>query len=328
MQTPQTQPGKVAATVQEIGQGVKQNMTQAATTLDRWWDMAVEFAPRLLGAMIILVLAWMVAGWSRRTIYKILNRPHFDQTLVRFFSTASKWIILVVALVAILGVLGIPTTSVLAIMGAAGLAIGLAVQGSLSNLAAGVMLLILRPFKVGDMVNVSGQQGLVDEIGLFHTYLDTVDNRRILVPNGSVFSSQIETLTHHARRRIDLTVGVEYAADIEQTRAALERAAASVRGALDTPAPEVALNAMGPSSVDWQVRLWTATKDFGAVRQRLIRACKISLEEAGISIPFPQSEVWLRRRNGPRPLTGGAASKLDAPLPERRPGAEEAPDYD
>lgn len=298
-------------TAREIGQGVKQNLTQAATVLDRWWDMAVEFFPRLLGALVILVLAWMISSWARRAIYKALNRPHFDQTLVRFFSTASRWIIMVVAFVAVLGVLGIPTTSVLAVMGAAGLAIGLALQGSLSNLAAGIMLLIMRPFKVGDVVNIAGQTGTIDEIGLFHTYLDTADNRRMLMPNGSVFANQIENLTHHKRRRIDITLSTEGSADIEATRAALTRAALSVEGRLADPAPEVALTGLVAFGVEWQVRVWTPTNDLGTVRQQAIRACKIALDEAGIAIPFPQQEVWMRQWTAPKPLPAGARSRLD-----------------
>lgn len=297
-------------TAREIGQGVKQNLSQAATVLDRWWDMAVEFFPRLLGALVILFIAWMVSSWARRAIYKALNRPHFDQTLVRFFSTASKWIIMVVAFVAILGVLGIPTTSVLAVMGAAGLAIGLALQGSLSNLAAGIMLLIMRPFKVGDVVNISGQLGKIDEIALFHTYLDTLDNRRMLMPNGAVFANQIENLTHHPRRRIDITVGVEYGADVERTRAALERGIASIDSLLKEPAPEVVLTGLGTSSVDWQVRVWTPTQDFGLNRQKVIRACKVALEEAGISIPFPQTDVWMRQWTPPKALGPDDRSRL------------------
>lgn len=294
----------------EIGVGVKQNLNQAATVLDRWWDLGLEFLPRLLGALVILVIAWLVSSWARRAIYKALNRPHFDQTLVRFFSTASKWMIMVVAFVAVLGVFGIPTTSVLAVMGAAGLAIGLALQGSLSNLAAGIMLLIIRPFKVGDTVNIAGQMGTVDEIALFHTYLDTGDNRRMLMPNGQVFGGAIENLTHHDRRRIDFNIGVEYAADIEATRAALVNAIDSVDGALKDPAPEIALMGLSPSSVDWQVRVWCPTADVGTVRQRVIRACKIALEESGITIPFPQSAVWMHRPTALQPLQAGKTSRL------------------
>lgn len=313
---------------QALGE-LKQEASTFAHAADRYFDMALAFAPRLLGALIILILAWMISSWARKRIYTAFNRPGFDQTLVRFFSTASKWIILVVAIVACLAILGIETTSVLTVMGAAGLAIGLAIQGSLSNLASGIMLLILRPFKVGDVVTIAGQLGKIDEIELFHTKLDTFDNRRLILPNGQVFGSVIENITHHAQRRIDLTIGVEYAADIDRTRDALNRAISSVDGRLTVPEPEVALTGLGPSSVDWQVRVWTRTSDFGVVRQRLIRACKVALGDAGIGIPFPQTEVWLRQapqmtdadgdgRSEPRARldTPNAVPPSDTPDPE------------
>jgi small conductance mechanosensitive channel len=222
-----------------------------------------------------------------------------------------RWAALVLGVVAALSIFGIAPTSLAAVVGATGLAIGLALQGSLSNLAAGIMLLLLRPYKVGDVVNLAGQLGKVDEIELFNTKLDTLDNRRIFIPNGQIFGSVIENLTHHQQRRIDINVGVEYAADIDATRQALLRATASIPGVLADPAPDAVVTGLGASSVDWQLRVWCKTADFGVVRQSTIRAAKLALEEAGISIPFPQMELWNRGAPAsPRSLTDQAASRL------------------
>lgn len=269
-----------------------------------------ELAPKLFGAVVILVLAWMVSSWARRAIYRALNRPHFDQTLIRFFSTSARWVVMVIALVAVLGVLGIPTASVLTAIGAAGLAIGLALQGSLSNLAAGIMLLIQRPFKVGDVITVAGVTGKVDEIELFSTKVDTPENKRVILPNGQVFGNLIDNATHHATRQVIVTIGVDYAADIDRTRAVLQRAVEVVPSRLANSAATVVLSALSASSVDWQVGIWCATADVAAVRQSLLRACKIALDEAGIGIPFPQMEVWARQYREPLPLPASQRSRL------------------
>jgi small conductance mechanosensitive channel len=186
---------------------------------------------------------------------------------------------------------GIETTGFAAVIGAAGLAIGLAFQGTLSNFAAGAMLLIFRPYKVGDLVNVAGHLGKVTEIELFTTTIDTLDRRRVIVPNSSIYGTVIENVTYHAWRRVDVPVGVAYAADIDETRAALDRAIRSVPGVLAEPAAEVALLGLGASSVDWAVRVYAPRDKFGDVKQATIRAVKRELDHSGIAIPFPQLDI-------------------------------------
>jgi small conductance mechanosensitive channel len=189
---------------------------------------------------------------------------------------------------------GVETTSFAAVIGAVGLAIGLAFQGTLSNFAAGAMLLIFRPYKVGDTVKAAGYEGVVNEIALFTTEIDTADGRRIIIPNGSIYGSVIENTTHHSYRRVDVAVGTAYAADIDATRHALERSLVAVPLTLTTPKPEVILLGLGSSSVDWSVRIWVKQADFGNGKQALLRAVKLELDRSEIEIPFPQMDVHMR----------------------------------
>jgi small conductance mechanosensitive channel len=186
---------------------------------------------------------------------------------------------------------GIQTTSFAAVIGAAAFAIGLAFQGTLSNIASGVMLLIFRPFKVSDVINAAGVTGRVIEIGLFTTCFDTLDNRRIFVPNALIFGGTIENVTYHEKRRVDVSVGTDYGADLDEVRAVLERSIASVEGAVDDPEPQIYLLELGGSSIDWSVRVWCMTDDYWPVREATTRAVKIGLDAAGIGIPFPQMDV-------------------------------------
>jgi small conductance mechanosensitive channel len=265
--------------------------------LENVLDTAVEaistFGLKLIGVLVVLVIAWIVARWARRAVERSLTRTRLDVTLTKFFANATGWLILLLAVLAVLGIFGIQTTSFAAVLGAAGLAIGLAFQGTLSNLAAGVMLLTFRPFKVGDAVKVAGETGIIDEIDLFVTKLDTFDNRRIVIPNSKIFGDKIETITYHPIRRADVAVGTDYDADLDEVRTVLEQAAAGVEGGLPDPAPQVVLDGLGDSSINWTVRLWCNTIDYLATKQALTRAIKHALDEAGIGIPYPQMDVHL-----------------------------------
>jgi small conductance mechanosensitive channel len=294
---------------QTIGE-LKQEATTAALTANEYLHEALRFAPRLLGALIILVLAWMVSSWARKKIYTTFNRPEFDQTLVRFFSTASKWAVLIVALVACLAMLGIETTSVLTIMGAAGLAVGLAIQGSLANLASGIMLLILRPFRVGDVINVAGVTGKVDEIELFNTKIDTGDNRRVIIPNGQVFGGVIDNQTHHRTRSVAIVLTVSHDADIEQTRAAFWRAIKSVPDRLADPAPSVLMNNIVQIGVEWQATVWCLTDRVAACRETLLANLKIALREAGIDFAVPRNQGAPKPFEPVKALEAGAKSQI------------------
>lgn len=250
-----------------------------------------EYIVPVLGALVALIATWVVAGWVRRLIRDSLKNAEFDLTLTRFFSTLAYYAVLVFGILSALTLFGISIASFAAVLAAAGFAVGLALQGSLANFAAGVMLLIFRPFKVNDMVEVGGTRGKVHEIQLFTTVLDTPDNRRITVPNGNIFSDTIENETFHDTRRVDVAVGTDYPADLDETRAVLLRAANSVEGRLTDKEPVAYLDSLGDSCINWSVRVWAKTEDYWTVKDRLTLAVKNSLDEAGIGIPYPQMDV-------------------------------------
>ncbi len=277
---------------------VTKAVTEQLTTLQKMWEQALSWmttrGPGVLAALILLVVAWIIAGVARRLVIKAMVRAHIDLTLAKFFGTLAKWGIIAFAIVTCMGTLGINTTSLAAVVGAAGLAIGLALQGNLGNLAAGVLLLIFRPFKIGDAVIVAGQAGVVDGIDLFTTNLDTPDNRRIIVPNNAIFSGVIENQSRHPRRRIDITVPVSGAIKMDEVQrvlaAAADRAIASAEGALKD-APVVVMSELAPPT--WAVSIWANTGQYGPVRLALVRELKLAIDAAKIGPTPPVTEVRL-----------------------------------
>lgn len=268
--------------------------TAAWLDWNRFLEQGQLYAPKVIGALFVLFSAWIIAGWVSRLVYRSLRLAKIDETLARFATKFTWWAMLVLALVGCLEWFGVQTTSYAAAIGAVGFSIGLAFQGALGNFAAGIMLLVFRPYKVGDVIVVGGQTGKVDEIDLFSTTLDTPDNRRIMIPNASIFGNTIENTSYHRTRRVEVTVGASYAADIDQTYEVLMRAVCAVPGVLSEPAPEVALLELANSSVNWSVRAWATAAEFGLIKQRTIRAVKLALDKAGIEMPFPQMDVNLR----------------------------------
>lgn len=257
------------------------------------FEMAAEWGVRVVGVIVALLLAWILAGWARRAVLKALELKKLDPTLSRFFASTVRYVLLIAAMLGCLGVFGIETASFAAVIGAAGVAIGLAFKGTLSNFAAGVMLLIFRPFKVGEFIKIADISGTVCEIDLFTTELTTPDNRKIIVPNDKVFGSPIENFTHHPTRRVDVPVGVAYDADVHRTREVLAAMVPKIEGVLQEPPPQIFLSSFGDSSVNWVVRVWSKTPDFWNVHQATIEAIKRALDEAEIAIPFPQVDVHL-----------------------------------
>lgn len=253
----------------------------------------VDWSARIVGVLIALLVALIIARWLQRATERVMERRGVDSTLRGFVGALVRYTVLTTAIVSCLGVFGIQTTSIAAVLGSAGLAMGLAFQGTLSNFAAGVMLLMFRPFKVDDVIQVSGTTGKVTRIDLFTTDLVTGDNRKIIIPNKNVFGNTIENLTALDTRRVDIDVGVDYGGDIDTTRETLITAATSLDLVMDDPAPQAVLIGLGASSVDWSVRCWCKTSDYWAVREALIRAAKIGLDEKQLGIPFPQVDVHL-----------------------------------
>lgn len=251
----------------------------------------IDFALKAIGALVVLILAWVVASWLKRVMLRRFERVRFDETLGKFFANMVRYVILILAVLSCLQIFGVDTTSFAAVLAAAGFAIGLALQGTLQNFSAGVMLLAFRPFKVGDVVNVADQLGKIDSIALFTTTMDTFDNRRIILPNSQVFGATIENISFHSTRRVDVNVGTAYEADIDQTWDLLKKVAQDTEGRLPDKDGEAILVELGDSSVNWQLRVWVNSSDFLPLKQRLTRNIKFALDQARIGIPYPQMDV-------------------------------------
>ena len=253
----------------------------------------LAYAQNFVFGLIVLIVARFVAGWGRRLIRKALDRPRFDTTLTKFASNLLYYTIMVLGILAALSTMGVEVASFVAILAAAGFAVGLALQGTLANFAAGVMLLIFRPFRVGDYIELAGETGFVKEIQLFYTTIDQRDNQRIVIPNSDVFGSTIKNKFHHDTVRVDVAVGTDYPADIDQTREVLEEAAASVEGRVEEKGVSVALKGLGDSAISWEVRIWSTPEDYFQIRQQLTRVVKYALDTAEIGIPYPQMDVHM-----------------------------------
>lgn len=264
-----------------------------AISPEEWMELARVSAVGAVITLLGLFAAWTISAWLAGMVGSALRRVKFDETLTKFISKFVRWSILLLVFLACLSTFGVQTTSFAAVIGAAGLAIGLAFQGTLSNFAAGAMLLVFRPYKVGDVVNVAGYLGKVYEIELFTTAIDTFDNRRIIVPNSSIYGAVIENITYHPVRRVDVEVGTAYDADLNATREALMAAVGDVPGFVAEPEGNVVLKGLGGSSVDWLVQGWSPGDDFLGNKQALLQAVKERLDGAGIGIPFPQMDVHL-----------------------------------
>ena len=247
----------------------------------------------LLGVLIVFLIGLFVAKQIRKATERALTRAKIEVTLSRFLAKVASWVFIALVFLTILSTVGVNITSLAALLGATGLAVGLAIQGALTNLSAGVMLLIFRPYRLGDVVRLDGELGTVADIELFTTRMDTLDNRRIILPNSKIYGNKIENLTRNPQRRVDIPIGVSYKADFETTRRALEAAIPRVPSILTTPAPAAVATGFGDSAVTWEVRLWCAPQDVVAVRSAAVGAIKQSLREHDIEIPFPQRHLHL-----------------------------------
>ena len=267
------------------------NLDLAAYT-DQAVQLATDWGLRIIGAIVLLVIGRMVAGWLRRASQKAFGR-RLDPSLVAFFSSLIYYAVLVFVVLAVLARFGIQTTSFVAVLGAASLAIGMAMQGTFSNFAAGVMVLVFRPFRIDDLVDIAGTMGVVAEIGLFSTTMNTLDNKRVIVPNSSVWGATITNYTANETRRVDMTFGVSYEDDLAVASKTIRQTVESHPLVLSEPPADVEVAELGDSSVNFAVRPWCATEDYWRVYFDLHRSLKEELEKAGCSIPFPQRDVHL-----------------------------------
>jgi small conductance mechanosensitive channel len=254
--------------------------------------MAVDYSLDMIGAVAILVIGWIVAGWVRLAVRKALARlPRSDATVTSAVSSLARYLVLAVVLIAVLAQFGVQTASILAVLGTAGLAVGLALQGTLSNVAAGFMLLILRPFKIGDYIDAEGVAGTVEEIGLFTTEFVTFDGLYLVVPNGQIWTKAIVNYSRLPTRRLDIAVGLSYGDDIEEAQTVLMDLMMGDERVLKEPQPQVMVMALADSSVNLNLRCWATTDDYWQLKFDFTKLAKKRLEKAGCSIPFPQREV-------------------------------------
>jgi small conductance mechanosensitive channel len=249
------------------------------------------YAVQVVGAIAILVLGRIAAGFGKKLVTRLLTKTKTDKAVISFTGTLTYFVILIFAILAALAKFGIQTTSFLAVLGAAGLAVGLALQGALSNFAAGVMLLILRPFRIGDYIEGAGVAGTVMEIELFTTVLATADNIKIMVPNAKLFGDVIKNISGYDLRRIDLEVGIGYGSPIDKAREILASIIKEDNRILSDPPPQIAVSDLADSSVKIVFRPWVNRENFWDVRFDLMHKVKEAFDRNGIEIPFPQQVV-------------------------------------
>ncbi|MFH1701080.1 MAG: mechanosensitive ion channel domain-containing protein [Candidatus Zixiibacteriota bacterium] len=260
------------------------------TQISNWGAI---YGLKIVGALAILFIGRIVVGMITKGMGRLMIKGKMDVTLVKFLKSVIRISLLMVIIIMALGNLGIQTTSFIAIMGAAGLAIGLAFQNSLANLASGILIIIFRPFKSGDFVEAGGSTGTVEEISIFTTVLKTPDNKKVIIPNGAITSGKIVNYSAKEMRRVDLVFGIGYGDDIRQAKSILEEIVKADNRILDDPAPQIAVSELGDSSVNFVVRPWVKTADYWDVYFAITEKVKLTFDERGISIPFPQRDVHL-----------------------------------
>jgi small conductance mechanosensitive channel len=278
-------------------------MDEVAANTGMNWDEIVSFAKEhaldfgiaLITAIVIFYVGRFVVRLVTRALRKVMNARDVDPTLVSFISNLVNMILMVIVAIAAIGALGVQTTSFIAILGAAGLAVGLALQGSLSNFASGVLIIIFRPYKVGDFVEAAGISGVVEEVQILTTIMKTGDNKKVIVPNSQIMGSIITNYSANDTRRVDMVFGVGYSDDLDKVRGVLEELVAADDRILDEPATTIAVSELADSSVNFVVRPWVKTSDYWGVFFDLTEAVKKRFDKEGISIPFPQQDVYVHK---------------------------------
>lgn len=268
--------------------------------INDWQDVAQEYAkkfidylPNLLGALALLVIGLWVISLIVKYVDKLFQRKDYDRTLEIFTLNSIRWGLRIILFVLVITQLGVESASLVAAIGAAGLAVGLAMQGSLSNLAGGVLLIILKPFKVGDWIEVQGVSGSVVEINLFYTQLDTFGNQRAIIPNGDLSNDNIINYSFNGTRRETLNFGISYDDDLKKAKQVLRDLVEEHEDVLKEPAPQIIVAELGADSVNFSVRYFAENSKFWDLHWYMIEEGKIRLEEAGMTIPYPQRDVYL-----------------------------------
>jgi len=288
---------QTAEAVQQTAAALQQAAAAAPvsepTIVDKVVDGLAQYGMQILAAIIILVVGLWLAKKIKAGFVSALNKKEVDPTLVGFFSSMLHGGLVIFIVIAAIGKLGVQTTSFVAVIGAAGLAVGLALQGSLSNFASGVLLILFKPFKAGDVIKAGGEAGVVVEVGILTTELKTPDNVKIIMPNSSIMGGSITNISAHPTRRVDMVVGVGYGDDLNKAKQIMEDLLAADERVLKDPAPTIAVSNLGDSSVDFVVRPWVNAADYWAVKFDFTKAVKEKFDAEGVSIPFPQRDVHL-----------------------------------
>lgn len=266
--------------------------------IDKLYDLGVTYVPRLALAILTLVIGFWIIGRLIGLARKVMEKRDVDPTLRPFLSSIFGVLLKVMLLISVAGMVGIETTSFIAVLGAAGLAVGLALQGSLGNFAGGVLLLIFRPFKVGDFIETQGHSGVVNQILIFNTILKTPDNKTIILANGPVAGGSIVNYSTEEKRRVDFTFGIGYSDDIDKAKAALMKIIEADSRIINDPAePFVAVKELADSSVNFVVRVWCNSGDYWGIFFNMQESVKKTFDAESISIPFPQTDVHLFKEN-------------------------------
>ena len=267
-------------------------LTALQTAVAQLSGLIVSYSFSAIGAVLLLVVGYFIAGVVERSIYAGLGRVHgFDATLRRFFSKMVRYAILALVVVMVLGQFGVQTASIIAAIGAVGLAIGLALQGTLQNIAAGIMLLVLRPFRIGEYVEVGSVAGTIEEVGLFATRMRAIDGLYLLAPNSTLWNQPVKNYTRNTTRRNDITIGIDYSDDIALAQKTLMDLATGDKRVLHDPEPISYVDSLADSAVNITLRYWVASADFLATKLDLTKAAKLAFDDKGLSIPFPQQVV-------------------------------------
>ncbi|MBA6296901.1 mechanosensitive ion channel [Colwellia sp. MB02u-9] len=268
-------------------------------TIQNWFvdnqTLLIDFAIKLIVAVAIIIVGKFIAKMVRQGVIKVMRHKGMDEAIISFISSLLYGMLFFIVIVAAISHLGFNTTSLVAIVGAAGLAIGLALQGSLSNFASGVLLIVFKPFKSGDFIEVAGVAGMVEQILIFSTQLRTGDNKTVIIPNGAITSGTITNYSTKATRRIDLIIGVSYEADLAKTKALLLAIASADERVLKDQAVTVGVSALADSSVNFVVRPWVNSTDYWPTYYDLLEKIKTELDSAGIEIPFPQLSIHMNK---------------------------------
>jgi small conductance mechanosensitive channel len=270
------------------------DMEQINAVSENIMPYLIEYGLEVIGAIIILIVGFTVAKWLSKKVERYFSRSErVDKTLIPLFAQTVRILVIAVTILAVLNQFGVETASLIAVLGTIGLAIGLSLQGTLSNIASGIMLLLLRPFNVGDTVDIGSTSGVVDEIGLFVTKMHTFDNVAIVMPNSKVWGNEIKNYSQNNTRRVDMEVGISYDDNMEIAMKVLRDILASDDRVLDEPEPLVAVGSLGDSAVVIRVRPWTQTENYWPLYHDLTKRIKARFDEEGISLPYPQQDVHL-----------------------------------